>query len=338
MRLKKEVKIILIIMILCVVGLFAYKYKDKILKPKETSHIVDNTTQKEEEKKKEEERLKQEEEAKKKQEYDDCMKEPYKMETLDQEFKDLFATYPNGEIGIYFTDVNNDYSYSFNANQGFYSGCVTKLFGTIYLIEQARAGKMDLHDTYTYLAVDKKPFSDLMDKHKIGEKIPITTLMDYYLTTSDNTAYFIIIRNIGAGTLNTYFKEKYGLTLHFTNNHPFESSYTAVLGNESLKILNKLLEVDDEYSAIVRKAMANDVENTLNFDDKKFLHKYGEYDIYHNDIGIYDTENPYLVTILTHYTYTGYKEKIPKINKDLYTIYEKNLNSKKAYCETKVNH
>ncbi len=322
-RLKKSVKRIIFLIIVLLFAILGFIIVKSLIKPKDSQKesSIKNTTNV----------VEKEDDSK----YQECMNKPYQMETLDQEFTALMDSYKgNKSVGLYFTDVKNNYSYSYNANQGFYSGCVTKLFGTIYLIEKARAGEMDLHDTYTYTYADKKPFSDLMDKHKIGEKMPITTLMDYYLTTSDNTAYFIIIRNIGADTLNKYFKEKYGLTLHFTNNHPFESYYTAELGNKSLEILNELLQVDDEYSALVRKAMGNDVENTLNFDDIKFLHKYGEYDIYHNDIGIYDTDNPYLVTILTHYTYDGYKDKIPAINKQLYTIYKKNLDEKEKYCRS----
>ena len=323
-KLKKSVRIFLMLITVLLFAVFSFNIAKSLFKPKE------ETTDKKEESTPTVEPQKEDDSK-----YQECMSKPYKMETLDQEFTELMNSYKgSNSVAIYFTDVKNEYSYNYNPNQGFYSGCVTKLFGTIYLIEQARAGKIDLHDTYTYTSADKRPFSDLMDKHKIGEKIPITTLMDYYLTTSDNTAYFIIIRNIGANTLNKYFKEKYGLTLHFTDNHPFESLYTAELGNKFLMILNDLLQVDDEYSALVRKSMANDVENTLNFDDVKFLHKYGEYDIYHNDIGIYDSDNPYLVTILTHYTYDGYKEKIPAINKKLYTIYKKNLEEKEKYCKS----
>jgi len=266
--------------------------------------------------------------------YQECMKQAYQMETLDQEFNDLMDSYRGKNLGLYFTDINNGYSYNLNPDKGYYSGCVTKIFGTIYLLEKGRAGEIDLHKKLKYLPVDKRPFSDLMDKHNFYEEIPITTLIDYYMTVSDNTAFFIIIREFGASSINKYMKEKYDITLHFTDNHPFESYYTAELGNRSLQILYEDLKVDDEYSALVKKAMDNDSENGLNFDDKRFLHKYGEYDIYHNDIGIYDSENPYLVTILTHYAYDDYIGKISAINKSMYEIYQKNLNEKEKYCKS----
>ena len=125
--------------------------------------------------------------------------------------------------------------------------------------------------------------------------------------------------------------------MNFTNKHPFISNYTAELGNKSLELLYELLKVDDEYSQIIREAMSNEVENTLNFDDVKFLHKYGEYDVWHNDTGIYDSEDPYLVSILTTEALGDYKGLISGVNKDLYTIYKKNLDSKKEYCTGIMN-
>ncbi len=331
MRLRKPVKIILtllLIVILIVTAIFGFATYKKLSHSKtkeDQKEVVVNNNQIEQDK--------EELEAKKKA-YEDCMKQPYKMDTLDEEFNALMDSYQGKSLAIYFTDVNNDYSYSLNPNKAYYSGCVTKIFLTIYLIEQARAGEIDLHQTLTYLPRDKKPFSDLMDKHSFYEEIPMTTLIDYYMTVSDNTAFFVIINKYGTAPINKYFKEKYNITLHFTDNHPFEANYTADLGNKSLIILNDLLQVDDEYTALVKKAMDNDSENGLNFDDMRFLHKYGEYDIYHNDIGIYDSENPYLVTILTHYAYDDYIGKISSINKELYTLYKKNLDSKEQYCES----
>lgn len=269
----------------------------------------------------------------KKQKYEECMKQPYKMETLDQEFDELFKSYASLNLGISFKDVNNDYVYYLNPKKGYYSGCVVKIFSVIYFVEKARAGEIDLHSTLTYRPEDKHQFSDMTDQHNFYDEIPITTLIRYMLTISDNSAYFIIIHHYGADTFNNYFRDKYGIHLTFTNNHPFISNYNAELANRSLELLYDVLKVDDEYSKLIRESMANEVENTLNFDDVKFLHKYGEYDVWHNDIGIYDSDNPYLVAILTTAAYGDYKGLISGVNKDLYTIYKKNLDSKEEYCK-----
>ena len=326
-KLKKSgLLIIIIFLVICGTIFFGLtkKKKNTIIndqpKTEETTPKVDSKVEEQE----------KERQAK----YEECMKQPYKMDSLDQEFNDLFASYQNLDLGIYFTEINNDYSYSLNPNKGYYSGCVVKLFSVIYLVEKARAGELDLHDTLTYLPEDKKEFSDMTDQHNFYDKIEIIDLIRYMLTISDNSAYYIIVRNFGTQTFNDYFKQKYNVTLHFTDRHPFESNYTAALGNRSLELLYDVLQTDDEASKVIREAMSNEVENTLNFDDVKFLHKYGEYDIWHNDIGIYDTENPYLISILTTRALTDYKTMIPKVSKDIYTIYKKNLDSKEQYCKS----
>jgi predicted Holliday junction resolvase-like endonuclease len=325
-------KVIIMLFILLsitgVSGIVYYNYKQDL----KTKIEIKNK----EEKQKELERIAQEEKEKKeleqKQKYENCKKSPYQMPTLEEEFNNVFDKYKNEHLALYFTDVKNEYSFKYNSKKSYYSGCVVKLFAIIYLIEQAREGKIDLHDTYTYLPQDRHAYSDLTDKHPYYDKIPITTLIEYMLLVSDNSAYMIVIRNVGAQTINNYFYEKYNVVLHFTNTHPFEAGYNAELGNKSLELLYNTLQVDDEYTKLVKDSMLVAEENALNFDDIKILHKYGELAPYHNDIGIYDGEYPYLVTILSLYANDDYITKMSKVSKDMYLVYKKNIDSKETYC------
>ena len=326
----KKIVIISVIILLLISGISCtiyMNYRNKV----QTKIELDK-------KKEQEEKLKQEQlekeriEQEQKEKYEECLKKPYKMASLEQEFNDLFKTYKDKHLGLYFTDIKNEYSFYLNPKKSYYSGCVVKLFAIIYLIEQAREGKIDLHDTYTYLPQDRHAYSDLTDKHPYYDKIPITTLIEYMLLVSDNSAYMIVIRNVGAQTINNYFKNKYNVTLHFTNTHPFEAGYNAELGNKSLELLYNTLQVDDEYTKLVKDSMLVAEENALNFDDIKILHKYGELAPYHNDIGIYDGEYPYLITVLSLYANDDYITKISEVSKDMYSIYKKNLDSKNTYC------
>ncbi len=272
------------------------------------------------------------EEDKKK--YEECMSKPYKMDSLDTEFNNLFNSYEGRNLGISFYDVKNDYTYYLNKDKTYYSGCTVKVFMTIYLLEQAREGKIDLHGTMTYLPEDAHQFSDYMEKHQFYEEIPITDLISYWMSISDNAAYFVAIRTIGADTINNYFRDKYNIYLPFTNTHPFVSNYTADLADKSLKILYKVLEVDDEYSKLVKDAMYNDVENGFTLDGVRMMHKYGEYDVFHNDLGIYEGDYPYLISVLTTDAHNDYIGVISGVHSDIRTIYLKNLESKKEYCNS----
>lgn len=305
--------IIFIIMTLVVTGCSNHNYDDMNKKNNEDS-ILENLTIEDE--------------------YKDCMTGPYQKDSLEEKFNALFTKYKNRDVSIYFTDIKNNYSYSLRPTMSFYSGSVVKAYVAIYLVEQARMGNIDLNDTYTYLSIDYKVDSPLTDQHHYNEQIPIKTLMEYFLKVSDNSAYYIIIRNIGTDAINEYFLNTYGIKLHFTSTHPFESGYNVQKANKLLELLYGLIQVDDEYTNIVKEALDNDFENSLNFDDIKFMHKFGEYDVYHNDIGIYDGDYPYLVSIFTLYGKGNYNDIINDISRELYEIYQDNLDSKEEYCQS----
>ena len=332
MKLRKGFKIFLLFLLIGIIGIVCFISKDKMkstfAKKEDVKEVVkekkeDNTLEIEQNKEKEEKQKK----------YEECMSKPYKMDNLDEEFNNLFNSYQSKNLGISFNDVKNDYTYMLNKDKAYYSGCTVKVFMTIYLLEQAREGKIDLNGMMTYLPEDKHQFSDYMDKHQFYEEIPITKLISYWMSISDNTAYFVAIREIGAETINNYFREKYNIYLPFTNKHPFVGNYTADLADKSLKILYKVLEVDDEYSKLVKDAMYNDVENGFTLDGVRMMHKYGEYDVFHNDIGIYEGEYPYLISVLTTDAHNDYIGVISGVHKDIRNIYLKNLESKKSYCE-----
>ena len=79
--------------------------------------------------------------------------------------------------------------------------------------------------------------------------------------------------------------------------------------------------------------MDSDYYNELNFDNVRFLHKYGYASRHYNEIGIYyQNENPYLVSIFTRYAYDDYSKIIGDLSKKIYNIYSKNYEEKKEYC------
>ena len=80
--------------------------------------------------------------------------------------------------------------------------------------------------------------------------------------------------------------------------------------------------------------MNNTYYNGLNFDNITFLHKYGYYGSYFNNIGIYNSNNPYLISIFTLYGNPdqGALNKVSELNKKIYNIYNTNLELKEEYC------
>lgn len=269
----------------------------------------------------------------KKQKYNDCLIKPYKDESIDRIFNELVNDYKNTGVSIYFKDIYNQYTLSLNESKIYYSASASKLFEVIYLIEQARDKKIDLNTSLTYEPKLARTGSIGMKKHKYYDEVSINELISYILMYSDNTAHLMLIDYIGLDTLKNYFSD-YDLVL--LESDPFVRNYTAYKASLSLDRLYNILNIDDEYSSLIKESMNNLNFNYLNFDDKIFYHKYGWYDMNFHDIGIYDNTYPYTIVILTQYGNKGedvYGNKIREISKKIYEIYNKNLQLKEEYCQ-----
>ena len=69
------------------------------------------------------------------------------------------------------------------------------------------------------------------------------------------------------------------------------------------------------------------------------MHKYGLYDINYHDIGIYESDNPYIIVILTSYGNLGkynFAPLVSDISEKVYILYNINLNLKQEYCQSLI--
>lgn len=315
---KKIIRVILIILICLTGGFFfvKYKYNNENTFVEQTLNVF-----------KDEEKLK-------KQKYLQCMNEPFKNNSVDEEFANISNSYAKRGVAIYFKDLNNNYELKLNENKIYYSASTSKIFMVIYLLEKYRNNEIDLETKLVYKPSDAMQGSIGMKQHKYYDEVSLSEMIKYMLVYSDNTAYFMLLKYVGLDNLKTYFKE-YNLVMESYD--PFIRNYSADLAMKSLTRLYDLLQVDDGYAKLIKDSMNNRNMNYLNFDDKIFLHKYGYYDVSYHDIGIYDdTDNPYLIAILTLYGNNNYDVKVKEISKKIYEIYNKNLNLKEEYCQNLI--
>lgn len=268
----------------------------------------------------------------KKQNYQECLLKPYKDESLDTLFSETLSTYQSDGVAIYYKDINNDYVWNMNSTKIYYSASTSKLFEVIYLVEQAREGIIDLNSTLVYKPSDARQSSSGMKNHEFYEEISLSKLITYLLTYSDNTAHSMLINYIEIDTLKEYFSD-YNLVI--LQEDSYVRNYNAIIASKCLERLYTILEIDDEYSALIKEAMNNDYMNYLSFDDKIFYHKYGYYASSFHDIGIYVSDEPYIVVILTLYGNLGkdvFGSKVNEISKKIYEIYSENQTLKENYC------
>ena len=265
--------------------------------------------------------------------YQECLAMPYKDATVDTMFADLTANLNSSNISIYFEELSNDYHLTFNENKTQYAASIIKLYAATYLIENARNNIVNLNDTITYTSNYASIAGLKLSTRNIGEEITIADLIDYSISVRDNGAYRMLSDYIGVQTLKDYAKNTLGVTLTITDSDRF-GYLTVTDTNKLLSHIYELIQIDDEYTNILKTAMNNTYYNALNFDDNIFLHKYGYYAQYFNNIGIYNTNIPYLVSIFTLYgdPDQGALTSVNEISKQIYNIYNTNLELKESYC------
>lgn len=259
--------------------------------------------------------------------YQKCMNDAYKSDYVDEMFDSLKNEYSGTYVAFSFKDLNNDYELHFNNNKIFYSASASKIFDVIYVFEN----NIDLNTTLVYTPDIDMKGSIGMKKHRYYDNVSILELISHLLMYSDNTAHYMLIRYIGVNNLKEYFKE---YNLNIGEGDPFVRNYTSDLALKSVERLFKLLD-DDKYSSI-KEYMNNFNMNSLSFDDVVIYHKYGWIDSTYHDIGFYDGDNPYFVSILTTSGTSDYRFFVNEISKKIYNIYNKNLELKKEYCNNKI--
>lgn len=254
-----------------------------------------------------------------------CLNEPYKSEKIDELFNELKNTYVNRGDAVSFKDLNNNYELNFNEEKIYYSASASKVFDVIYILEN----NIDLTESLVYRPDIDMKGSVGMKKHKYYDKVTLLELISHLLRYSDNTAHYMLIEYIGVDNLKNYFKE---YNLNITVDDPFVRNYTATLARISIERLYNLLNSDNEDYKTIKDSMNNNNMNSLSFDNILINHKYGWYESTYHDIGFYDSDNPYVIAVLTTSGSSDYNYVVNDISKKIYNIYTKNLELKREYC------
>lgn len=262
--------------------------------------------------------------------YASCLITPYKSEEVDTLFNELLNTLNTNELSIYFEDLNNDYTLTINPDTIYYNASIIKLFDASYIIDN----NVDLNDTITFTEEYRNLAKEEgLLKYEVNSEIPIKDILYYLISVSENAAHRMLTDYIGVNNLKEYTKNTLEVNLTINENDRF--GYMNVTStNTLLKHIYELLQNDNEYTTLLKDAMNNTYYNALNFDNETFYHKYGYYNQYFHDIGIYDNTNPYTISIFTTFGNpdNGALDKVSNISREIYNIYETNLNEKEEYC------
>ena len=266
--------------------------------------------------------------------YDNCVKEGITEENFNQKTissKNELMSYLNyNNIYYYYQDKDYGYEIKRKETESLYGASLIKLSTALYLIDN----DVDLSEEVTYLAKYKSAYSKGMQNHRIGDKVSLGELMKYSITYSDNTAHHMILSYIGKTKLKEYSKTL-GAKVLLDGWDDF-GNQTA----EDMNIyLNRAYELftEKENGKLLKEYMNNTDTNALNLNDNvTFMHKYGSYNIYFHDVGIYNGNHPYNVSVLTTKTEAkgpSYVNKVSELTYNFHNAYYENIDS---YCNNLV--
>lgn len=264
--------------------------------------------------------------------YNNCLSAPYVSLDTENAIQDFLNRYQADDFAVYFEDIHNHYTILKNEDEVYYGASLIKLLDATYLIRKALSFEIDLNSTMiVYKKEFQRDYSIGMENHKFGDSVSLRDLIYYAISYSDNTAHEMLFDYIGVQPLREY-AASLGVSLSVNEVEHF-GNLTATMTHQILEEVYEILIMDNEYSELLYDAMNNTYFNSLNYDDVTILHKYGSYDPYFHDIGIYDDETyPYFISVMSLIGEQGSPNKITKIHQEIREIYEANIKDKNAYC------
>lgn len=170
------------------------------------------------------------------------------------------------KVSVGYKNINTNFTYLYNAKQTYFGASLIKNLDAMYIYENHMS----------------EP--DILKNVKLA------------IIKSDNQAHKYLVEKIGFNNLKQYAKYL-GAPLTKCNNLYFCDTTVKdqLIYLTNLYNLIKTLPNSQELSSYY----LNNYGNYLNLSDTKFFHKYGQSDEYYHDIGISNTDNPYIIVILT---------------------------------------
>ena len=198
---------------------------------------------------------------------------------------------------FFFYNLEEKKYYFYNENTYFTAASAIKVPVAMLYYDKIEAGEITLSDTLLYHSDDYEAGGgSTAASYKVGERIPLSYLLEQTIVNSDNTALNILIGNIG------YRKCKEELTKYSDIELP-EDFYTSNIANVSYyyDVLQYLYQNTEKYRELISymKKSSGGIYLKANLPQYEVAHKYGSYDGYVHDYGIIYGKNTYLVGVFT---------------------------------------
>ena len=198
---------------------------------------------------------------------------------------------------FFYYNIEEKKYYFYNEDTYFTAASTIKVPVAMLYYDKINEGELSLSDTLLYNSDDyEEGDGSTAAEYSVGERIPISYLLEQTIVNSDNTALNILISNIG------YTKCKEELT-KYSDVELTEAFYDSNVVNVSYyyDVLQYLYQNADKYSELIEymKISSNGGYLKAKLSQYEVAHTYGSYDGYVHDYGIIYGQNTYLIGVFT---------------------------------------
>lgn len=234
-------------------------------------------------------------------EQEEVIIEPSEDESIKQLVQTEQAKYNLTEknFGFFYYRIQDKKYYFYNENKTFTAASTVKVPVAMIYYDKINQGELTLESTLTYSSgTYEAGGGSTAAMYKIGQKIPISFLLQQSIVNSDNTAVNILIKNLGwkdyRYEIAQYSEKKETIPQEFYGSNLITPSF-------GFDLVEHIYENQEQYTQLIEDMKKSSGGQYL----KKYItqydvaHKYGSYSGNVHDYGMVLSEEPYLIGIFT---------------------------------------
>ena len=205
-------------------------------------------------------------------------------------------------------------SIAYNVRDNYRCASAYKSLVSLYIYKMAEAGQLSLDETMTYTSADYYSGSGIIKSASFGTTYTLRQLADYSLRYSDNIAYVMLLRYIDKSSLMEFAKaigcENYS---QYQYNWPDITALDAALWWAEIYKYSNSGSYGSQLHDIFLNATHNIIKKALD-NAHPVAHKSGSISQYYHDCGIVESEDPYILVILSYNPYNYSSENPSYVN------------------------
>jgi len=226
------------------------------------------------------------------------------LESLREEINKMVDEFGPDAVSVYIEFLNTGANISINKENYIWPASLTKVPVAMAVMKKIENGEWNLNNQLVLMPGDANQMSgdskNPLSEYPIGTPFSIERLLEELLVNSDNTAYYILLRNIHQDELKEVIVD-IGIEALFSEqgkisakeySRIFRTLYTSsFLNRENSQYLLELLD----------KAVFNEFLSYSIHDKVSFPHKYGQDDknkAYSDSGVVYLPNRPYIITVM----------------------------------------